>query len=463
MNILEKIQNGINLKGHTRIILTDVRDGSQKVSEDSNMVSDAVSEVLANNFCGLGQFSQLMPLKKLFGGVMMFRDAITESGSNYNIPSDDVNPMTGHAGQTPHATASPYRGNPNGGETIATDTSIKFVWDFMTNQGNSSQISTVCLVPQGLGDMGIKPFDATMNPIFDFGHTQVYNTPGDEEDAKKQPVRLGTDGKTFFSVYLNGTTFKENAMRHDLWKYGIMRTYDTWQLITTRTATVRAGSNKFFFQDDDYYYVAWVTSATTMKIDKISKTDFSVTAMTDVTVSGVSFYTGTISGPSQYQERFAFDGTYLYFPDSTATQFIKVNITNGADVTLLDGTISMNINQLYAQTLIGEQVCNPIVLSTGLVIGDRYIINGGKTYQIKNVNGIGCSAGYLAYSNFLSLVRHGAACYGRGIQTYTTSSGWSGQSCVMFPYMLNTINVLQEPVEKSTAQTMKVEYTLTEA
>lgn len=461
MNILEKIQNGINLKGHTRIILTDVRDGSQKVSEDSNMVSDAVSEVLANNFCGLGQFSQLMPLKKLFGGVMMFRDAITESGSNYNIPSDDVNPMTGHAGQTPHATASPYRGNPNGGETIATDTSIKFVWDFMTNQGNSSQISTVCLVPQGLGDMGIKPFDATQNPMFDFGHTQVYSNDTSDERLKQYPVSFGTDGKTYFACNLTGTTFKEHTMRHDLWKFGIMRDQSTWQTVATRTATVDAGLS-FFFQDDDYYYVAGAESSTKLKINKISKTDFTVTS-TSVTVSGVSLYSSALTDCAKWMPLFAFDGTYLYYPNSTADKFIKINITNGADVSEIDGTISINLGRMGSQAGSGQQRSTPIVLSPGIVVGDNYIINGTKAYPIKQVAGIGCQATYVAYSSWLALVRHGAACYGHALQSYTSSSAWTGQACVLFPYMLNTINVLQDPVEKSTAQTMKVEYTLTEA
>lgn len=456
MNILEKIQNGINLKGHTRIILTDVRDGSQKVSEDSNMISDAVSEILANNFCGLGQFSQLMPLKNLFGGVMMFRDAITESGSNYNIPSDDVNPMVAHAGQTAHSTASPYRGNPNGGETIATDTSIKFVWDFMTNQGNSLQIASCCLVPQGLGDMGIKPFDATQNPISVFGADYRGRVVMTDEIRKQFPVAFGSDGKTYYNIDLNGTSFKEYTMRHDLWKFGIMRNSRTWQQVAVREATLDSGNNKFFFLDSDYYFVAWADTSTHLTIKKISRSDFSITDAS-ISVSSVALYQGTIN--MRWLQLFAYDGKYLYFPNTDATRMCKIDLAVPANSDYLDGTVNLNVD-ISPNGNEGYQRVTPIAVSEGLIIGDNYIANGSKLYPIKGTAGILASLDYMAQGNWLTLVRHGAACYGHAFGNY--DSRQYGQGNVLFPYFLSTINNLQDPVEKSTSQTMKVEYTLTE-
>ena len=104
-----------------------------------------------------------------------------------------------------------------------------------------------------------------------------------------------------------------------------------------------------------------------------------------------------------------------------------------------------------------------IVLSSGLVVGSNYIINDQKNYPIARVNGIGNSGGYMSYGSWLQLVRHGAACYGHAFQNYSSSSAWSGQANVLFPYFLSTINNLENAITKSTAQTMKVEYTIQEA
>ena len=465
MDLIEKLRRGIiPLKGHTRITLTDVHTGKKEAVEDDNMVSNAVSEILNHNFCGLANFSNsnLMPLWNLFGGLMLFRDPITENAGNYAIPSDGTNPMIGHAGQTAHSTASIYRGNPNGGETIFTDSSAKFVWDFATNQANG-QISCASLIPKFLGDMGIKPFDASMNPIKEFGHSQTYNNTMNETRAAQYPVDFASDGMHYYSVWMDGTSFKEKTVRHDMWKFGIMKTYADWTVENTRTATIRAGSNRFFFLDADYYYVACATSSTTMQIDQISRTDFSVSTA-DITVSGVSLCTEAISGSSQWMPLFAFDGTYLYFPANGRTHFIKINIGTPADVAELSGTLpNIDLGSTYEQVSNGGARANPIVLSSGLVVGSNYIINDQKNYPIARVNGIGNSGGYIAYGSWLQLVRHGAACYGHAFQNYSSSSAWSGQANVLFPYFLSTINNLENPITKSTAQTMKVEYTIQEA
>lgn len=463
MNFIEKLSRGmIPLKGRTRITLTNVHTGKKEVVESDNMVSNAVADILSNNFCGLANFTNgnVMPFWNLFGGLMLFRDTITESASNYNIPSDDVNPMIGHAGQTPHATASIYRGNPNGGETIFTDNSVKFVWDFFTNQGNG-QISCCSLVPKTLGDMGIKPFDATQNPIRAFGNSSVYNSTFDEARAVQYPVDFANDGQTYYSVWMSGTSFKEKTVKHDLWKFGIMRDSSTWNVVNTRTATIRAGSNKFFFLDANYYYACCVTSATTIQIDKIARSDFAVTTA-DITISGASLYTGTIDNANSWMPLFAFDSTYLYFPASSLDHFIKINLSTPADILELSGTLSeINLGKLNSQGSNGEQRMNPVVLSSGIVVGDNYIINGQKNYPIKQTAAIGMQSAYISYSGWLDVVRHGSAAYGHALQTYD-SSRWSGQVNVLFPYFLSTINNI-EPITKSTAQTMKVEYTLQEA
>ena len=247
-------------------------------------------------------------------------------------------------------------------------------------------------------------------------------------------------------------------MSHDLWKFGILKTASDWTQTASREATLDAGANKFFFLDDTYYYVAWVTSATAMTIKKISRSDFTVTDAS-ITVSDVALYQGELDAV-QYLPLFAFDGTYLYFPNDDATKLIKIDIAVPANTDYLEGTGTINIKGAPAGTA-GYQRMTPIACSTGFVVGDNYIVNNDHMYPILGVSGIGATVDYYNRNCWLDVVRHGASCYGHAVGSQ--DSRQYGQSNVLFPYYLATINNLTgDPVKKGSAQTMKVRYTLTE-
>ena len=477
MNLFEKIiaaraeGKPMPLKGHTKITLTDVETGKEEIVESDNMVTAAVADILASNFCGLGNYSSLMPLKNLFSGLMLFQNNIEDVAGNYAIPSDLDNPMIGHAGPTAHSTASIYRGNPNGGESQQTNNSIKFVWDFATNQGNGT-INCVCLVPGTMGNMGIKPFDDTQNPVYQFGQSLNYNAVFNEAESIKFPFEEVGD-RSYYSIYIDGTTFKENNVEHDLAEFGVVKDKDVWRVKSTRTATVRSGNNRFVCQavhdNQLYYYVIRALSGTSFQIDRIQNDFLNYSAFVvdtmDITCSDTSFYTGNIYSRNGCLPIFAMDGDYLYYPNNTKTKFYKINIYNPADVTLLDGDAVIDYGQGDSQYTDGQQFANPLWVSNGLIVGNNYIINGNKVYPIKRLRNIGCDNQYFAYQNPLWLARRAdanAAVYGNGRQTYSTSYR-SGQVCVLFPYFLSTINNLQDEVVKTTSKTMKVEYTITEA
>ena len=452
------------LKGKAKITLTNTVTGEKKVVEKENMVTHAVADILSKNMCGLANYSTLMPLKNMYAGVMCFQNTLTENANNYNPPSERTNPMIAHAGDTAHVTASPYRGNPNGGETIVTDTSIKFVWDWATNQGNGT-INCVCLVPHTLGNMGLKPFDNTITPISEFGKDTVGNNSAWNETISKQyPFTISSDGKTAKTVWLNGTTFKEYTVRHDYFAFGIMRAPRTWQDVSNRSATVRqapsSANRRFIFDDDTYYYIACATSATAIQIDKVAKSDFTVTTA-DITLSGTSLYTTNFNSSVKNagMRIYPFDGTNLYYPNSSLTSFYKIPLANPANVELLSGTISVNPGRTSVNA---TQFCTPIVISNELILGDNYIINGNTVYSIKQLqNFLGNSAG--TPDTYLCFVRHGAAMYGNMKDTYHGSTSNTCQGNVLCEMFLSTILNLDEPVVKQNIMTMKIEYTLTES
>lgn len=450
----------IPLKGTATLVLRNEETGEVKIIKKSNMVTHAVADVLSKNYCGLANFGAIQPLKSLFSGCLLFQNTITENADNYNPPNDTVNPLIAHASQQPNDTASLLRGNPVVSDIVETDTSVKWAFSWDTTHGNGT-IQCVCLVPDILGSMGLKPFDASFNPISVIGRDSVTGAEWNEEISKQYPFNISADGKTATVVRYDDTTFTEYTIRHDYLAFGIMRSPRTWQDVESRTATIRGGNNRFIFDDAQYYYIARATSGTTLQVDRVSKTDMSVT-QADCTFSGVTLWTGNFEGGKQNTLRmFAFDGTHLYYPNGLGNGFLKLNLADNTDATALDGEITIDKGQLSATTNTGEQFHNPVVISPGLILGDNYIINGSRAYQIARTKQIGVSSTYLAFASWLWLVRQGAACYFNAKQTYYNSNA-SGQGAALISMFLSTINNLEAAVVKSTAQTMTLYYEISE-
>lgn len=458
----------VPLKGHFKMILEDVRDGKQEVIETDNVVTNAVQTILNHNFCGLAKFSDIFPLKNLYGGIFLFQNTQTESANNWQLQNDDVMPLIAHAGNLANNTGSVLRGSPVSNEWIESDTSIQMTWMWDNTQG-VGHIASASLVPSLLGNMGIKPFDDEFSPLSTFGGADRNGADTfDEDEVIKYPFNISDDGKIGYSIYMNGTSFKEITVRHDFFAFAIMRDVDDWQVVTTRTATIRSGSsagNRIVFDDSSYYYVCQATydnqtSKYGLLIDKIDKSTFAVT-QADIYYADVTLYTGTIYEDTKGSMRiFGFDGTYLYFPNSAGTGFVKVNITDNTDTTVIDGTISIGMGRSVSGSD-GRQFMSPIAINEGLIIGSNYIINGSKAYPIKHARQIGCSSGNYGTGNYLYLIRKDASVYGNTRFPYSSIYRVNQNNVLLQMWKGSCLN-LPEAKDKGSSQTMRCVYTLTE-
>ena len=457
------------LKGHTKIVLADPITGKPKeVVESDNMITNAVASILANNYEGTSDFSLLMPLRNLFGGVLLFQNALAENANNYNIPSELVSPQIAHAGDLANDTESLLRGSPVPADFEYTDTSIKQVWFWPTTHGNGT-IKTVCLCPNTMGNMGTKPFNDQFSPYSGFGIWK--QVPSDDVASKeafyKYPIRISDDGQYGYCLWISGTTFYESKVRHDYTKFGIMRTQNDWQLAQERTATIRTFNlaKTSVFETETHYWIYEITSATTLKIDKVSKEDMSVT-QNDCTFSGISISTADIGYSGRplniANPRFGYDGTYLYLPNSTNNGFVAVNPNDNSDVKALDGTVNLSLTpDSYNNTNGGWQGSPAVVISSGFIVGGNYIINGNYVYQTKEMAAVNSSSDYFYDRHYADVIRRGAS-------IYTISHEWYGARTVsrgsaLLQTFLSSINVLDDEVVKTSARTMQCSYTLREA
>lgn len=463
------------LKGHTKLILEDVRDGSQKVVESDNMITNAISSILANNWEGSADFSSLQPLRSLFGGVLLFQDEIEEDEDNYMPPNDLVNPLVAHAGDIANNTGSSLRGSPVTSDIEITDTSIKNVWLWDNSSGNGT-IQTVCLCPDTLGNMGLKPYDEdasaiSFNPLSNMTPTWSKGSdlfrPVTKEAYYQYPISVDEDGKTGKALWISGTTFTETTVRHDWLSFGIMRDRKVWQKVSERTATIRTFdlNKSSVFETDTHYWIYQITSATSLKIDKVAKSNMAVT-QADITYSGVSFFTGNI-GDSAHPMNIAFprnpyDGTYLYLPNSSNNGFVAVNPSDNSDVFALDRTVQLATGVMPYTRSEANQFMRPITINSGLILGGNYIINGASVYQIKELNGLLVDNANYAGQCIVDTIKRGASLYGSVHQWYWDANR-TGDGSALMKMFLSSINVLPEAKVKTTSQTMRVIYTLTEA
>lgn len=151
-------------KGTTMIELTDVTTGQVDVYEDTNMVTNALYEIMRpmgyahDPSTILGFFSGI---STILGGIILFDSTLEESVDNYYAPTG-VNAVACGVYNMQNTTTGTQRGHYNVSESEIDRENgmVKMVWDFQTAQGNGV-IKSVSLTSLVGGYCGYGSMDAT--------------------------------------------------------------------------------------------------------------------------------------------------------------------------------------------------------------------------------------------------------------------------------------------------------------
>ena len=473
LNFAEKIARAYasgsvpDIKGKTRITLTDVKTGAREIIEDENMVTNAVAKIFKSNMLGLTDYYNMLPAWRLFGGIMCFSAALPEDANGIYPPNNTTAVMTANAGQTAHSTASTTRGNPDGYLTKIEQDHITLAWQWGMSQGNGT-IACCCLTHAEAGDCGLLP-DGTLPLMKSTGQNikdlncyrssvigdLVYN----RARAISEPIAIDDDGNGI-ALYFTGTALEEITFAHSYVTANILESNYTMPLdsenyreLATRTATLSrtfTSGYTMLAQDDSNYYVMERDSgsATTLYVDVIDKTDMSVTAHT-LSGLGVSLARPSLQIPQLYNGIVS-GGSVYWVSSSDAKTFCRINISNPADVEELTSSLTANISQ--------EQT--PLVMNSGLVLGRNYLINSSNVYPVvPRTRRPGTDNESLCYDILAE--------YKRGPHILQTGHGYGNtydydcQAGVLALPYLATINNIT-PVTKNNQKAMQIEYVLTE-
>lgn len=458
------------IHGKTKIELYNPNTKIKKITESENVFQ---GQYIAKYLRPLGYADVWMQnetynrdlWKTTLGGILLFRDPIVV-GTQY-MPS--TNKMVGNGSFNWTNTGHPYKlGSYNSGESSqnADCSIVTQVYDFATNQANG-EIGSICLTSQVGGLMGYGNGDDFIQ------FSKPYTIRGNFESGNSS-----LNGQTDYSTYYNG------------WVYSVDCNYQTKKITFYKRKYLVTTCS---LRDE--------APATSVVVDTLelgfNSSDFNSSSV------GMSINKGKIlihsSGSNTYvQPGSSFN--YLQYDPSTDT-FSRLVVTNNTEYTLYYPTNTYN-------GIIANDILSAAVYNGSTVIGQVLInINTGTAIRYFPAAFFGQNTGSSLYThigewidnNSVILYLSGAAntsthkwLYGSfmiynlltdtaelvNIKYFNSDNNYEtyqSEEDIIFtksyrtqcylnnnPLYLATINNLPSPITKTSSDTMKITYTLTE-
>ena len=505
------------LKGHVKLTLHNCSNGKTETIEGSNIVTDALDDLLACNYLSAINMNtgSFLPLAdNWFGGVLAFRNAfstVTIDGNVVPDPAayypegDDVNECIAHAGDTAPGTAILVAEDYKRGSPVAvtkTGNSVKFTWEWLPSQG-CGIINSVALTHKDVGNAGLGSTSTAFkafNPYTSIGNLPSVTTSlaGIQSLFAQYDVNHGL----YFHIgadadwYADHTTFGTTTLTVKIRRlpFNKVGLHETMSVISTGERSFEITTSFTMYLQPAYYFDytnkrLWIFSNITKVapsygdsnfgysnnscnyavIDcenenvlsegtiSISDTDLAPTAMQSWSNSS---YPATIS--KWINANFIVENGYVYFPRTSGiyagnrSNMSAFNINGYKKINLSDNTDVEDIDFNITQ----EQL-RPVKKCGGLIISDGVIMNNGTGFQCATMLPYADGLNNNYYSTF-ALSEPEKACTiatatGNGYQSGTTS-----RYLLASKLLLTTKYNLPSQVEKTGVQAMTVEYTLTE-
>ena len=261
------------LTGNIEIELTDVNDGTVQTISETNMVTNAVNDILGVNPMGVmykaaGSYDDLivwnenlLPIcPNMIGGILLFGSSINEAADNLYLPSS--NPPIAYASNDVNATANTRRGSLNLTESMALTNGYKFVWEFTASQGNGT-IAAIGLTSKQGGANAYGSEVAVDSTLLQIRKVSLDDEDGFINDLYRCVTVDFTNGKLYSLSYASNTvTIKR--YRIPVFDIGLNEKLDDSTLTLEDTTVLQCSTFRFYgsytpygiFMDggDGYWY-----------------------------------------------------------------------------------------------------------------------------------------------------------------------------------------------------------------
>ena len=476
------------MKGHTKIILTNVETGEQVVHEDDNLITKAIDKII-NIEMSMNHRpnDRVLPIAtNALGGIMLFDGELEESEDNIHFPTDVH--LVGYGNGEVNTTDN-KRGSFNAVESGKTENGYVSVWDFGTSQANG----TIRAVARTHNHGGVCP-------IYNYNSPEAVDTNNGtpETDRDWYPIRY--DGTYLYMLKGNSNTHQMRLARVKIPKMGfgvadysdVARTYEviaSWDTTLTdyeyytsqywydrreniQTQTVYADS-PYMYEDggDGYIYCIGLGATNGWSQYQYDLTYFTINygdesyekSETVRKNTGLSFYNGWNASGFSWAGRawgHVHNGNVYYMNSARKVVWIVPldNVAAYQSVRVIQDSDSDYIARfeyirphnggvyllIYHYTSTGWNYRNGILYPDGVYVIVDYSYNGTS----------GVHGNSYLYDDRCRTCDDDLVVWLTGGSYYFRFS-WAAN-------YLGTINNLASPIEKTAAQTMKIIYTLTD-
>ena len=460
------------LTGNLTIELADQNTGETETLSETNMVTNAVNDILGINLMGtmyktadeyddtLIWNNELLPIcPNMIGGILLFSSSITEAADNLYLPSTNL--PVAYASNDVNATANTKRGSMNLTESMKLTNGYKFVWEFTPSQGNGT-IAAVGLTSRQGGANAYGSEVAVNGTLLQTKRASLDYNDGFINDLFRC-ISVDFENSKLYSLSYASNTVTIKRYRIPIFDIGLNERLNDSTLTLEDTTVLQCSTFKFYgsytpygiFCDggDGYWYgfsnQENSAGSATMLWIKIKKSDYSFTegswtlSNAKLTVVG-SFKEGS-NYPSGSRNSVVRNG-YLYVFAYDKTGIYKINLSNSTDITLIPFGFTSAFKCIGES---GSTECRLSILND-IIIGYDFEIDISDNV-IATFAGVRCgniATPFFQYKEFVF------AWGGAHLSQYRYT--W-----LLTPY-LATISNLSQAVVKNADKTMKITYTLTE-
>ena len=460
------------LTGNLTIELADQNTGETETLSETNMVTNAVNDILGVNpmatmYKTADEYddtliwnNELLPIcPNMIGGILLFSSSITEAADNLYLPSTNL--PVAYASNDVNATANTKRGSMNLTESMKLTNGYKFVWEFTPSQGNGT-IAAVGLTSRQGGANAYGSEVAVDGTLLQTKRASLEYDDGFINDLFRC-ISVDFENSKLYSLSYASNTVTIKRYRIPIFDIGLNERLNDSTLTLEDTTVLQCSTFKFYgsytpygiFCDggDGYWYgfsnQENSAGSATMLWIKIKKSDYSFTegswtlSNAKLTVVG-SFKEGS-NYPSGSRNSVVRNG-YLYVFAYDKTGIYKINLSNSTDITLIPFGFTSAFKCIGES---GSTECRLSILND-IIIGYDFEIDISDNV-IATFAGVRCgniATPFFQYKEFVF------AWGGAHLSQYRYT--W-----LLTPY-LATISNLSQAVVKNADKTMKITYTLTE-
>ena len=473
----------MGIKGRTIFELTDVNTGEVERYEDCNMVTNALQYYLetygmfTNNILANDDIRGKRLWKNLVGGLFLFDKNIEENVENIFMPAG-VSMIGNGSIDISNSGDVTELGSYNATESgLQDDGSIKFVYDFSTQQANG-KIACACLTSACGGYIGMgnasgnyitnsnRPMYYGQSgsvvkgryPMFFYGnnlriaHCLAYATYADDTICYVDPSSVKYDSASSESHWSNTGKIKVYKLRANFKTISIKdyQNFDKSQVLETYDIDIPqeildymgTSTDKTLINGDAYEKSIFITF--NKSGDYIRKSSFAWVMKIDENMTATAYKITNNTGYDIYagdNDKILYHNGYAWVILNGIYKLVGIKYTDSTQI--IDDNIELN----------GTNSAQ--VIGKGLLL-EPYTNGRQKIYDIVNHTLKIINASYNGFHIMNFTDRQGV--YLKG---YSDGYGDVYYALMKDDRYLATINNLAEPVVKTSSKTMKVTYTLT--